>query len=85
MKIIENSIDKNSIHIYSVDINVIYSVYGQLLQLSQGTTENNITKLSLLDAETDTKEGSTSIEFSNIKELDKILIDFNNKFNNSKK
>ena len=80
-----NKNTKDSLCVESFDLIIVYNVYGTLLQISQSTFEHSTIKFSLLDVEEDNKTGESSIEFSSFKELEDIIKDFKNKFNNLNK
>ena len=83
-KIQENT-KKEDIHIYLIDLTVTYSVYGQLVELKQGTTETSTFDFAILDKDINKEEQSVRIDFSNAKELLDIVNDFNSKLNRLKK
>jgi hypothetical protein len=82
---IEQNTKSEDIHIYSVGLVVLYSVYGSLLELRQETTETSTFKISVLDQDIDKETDGYSIEFCSSNELIKIIEDFKKKLNNSKK
>jgi hypothetical protein len=84
MKIQQDTKDEN-IHIYSVGLVVLYSVYGRLLELRQDSTETSTFKISVIDEDLDKETDGYSIEFCSSDELIKIIQDFKKKLNNSKK
>lgn len=77
---IKESLNKEDIHIYSIDINIMYCVYGKLLQFRKGTGEATTFDMAIVDQEIDAKEGTVTIDFSTLLELQEILKDFEAKF-----
>lgn len=84
MKIQQNTKNED-IHIYSVGLVVLYSVYGKLLELRQDTLDTTSFKISIIDEDLDKETDGYSIEFCSSDELIKIIQDFKKKLNNSKK
>jgi hypothetical protein len=84
MNIQENT-KSEDIHIYSVSLVVLYSVYGRLLEFREDTLSNTGFKISIIDEDLDKETDGYSIEFCSTTELIKIIEDFKKKLNNSKK
>jgi len=73
--------DKNDVHIYSIDLAVTYNAYGNLIELKQGTNETSTFELSILDKQMDNHTCATTIDFCASIELINIIKDFQEKIN----
>ncbi len=71
--------NKESIGIISVELVIVYSIYGTLVQLKQYTSEDLPFSLSILDKDMN-KDGEIVIEFSSFEELISVINDAKNKF-----
>jgi hypothetical protein len=82
---IQQDTKNTDIHIYSIDLVVMYSMYGQLVQLSDGTGECTTPTISIVDRDFDDKEMSVTIQLTKLEELNLIIKDFKDKLNKLKR
>lgn len=70
--------------IQTIDLNITYDFEGDLLELSNTTSEDIPFELHIIDKDKEVKTGRTTIQFNDINELRKALDDFDKRFNSIK-
>jgi len=74
--------EQPKIKVYLTELIVSYDIgNNELIQLRQSSFDNTL-DFAILDKEQEHETGETKVKFENIKELENILTDFKNKYNN---
>lgn len=76
---IQSAIKEDGIYIYSVELKIIYCIYGQLVEISQDTIETVSPTLSILDKEKNNND-AVVIELTSLDEITTLIKNFKKKF-----